>query len=92
VKFVKMNADRARFFTPKLQIKVLPTLVMFRDGVSVDRIIGFHEVSEDDDFETWRLEKRLGKNGWVDVDVDEQQEEKREKEERENIYGEDDDW
>jgi thioredoxin-like negative regulator of GroEL len=43
-KFVKMDADKAKFFTAKLNIKVMPTLCMFKDGVCIDRILGFEEL------------------------------------------------
>ena len=35
---------------------------MFKDGVAVDRIVGFEGVSEDDSFETIQLTRRLVKS------------------------------
>lgn len=92
VKFIRLNADKAKFFVPKLNIKVLPTLVIFQDGVAVDRIIGFHEVSEGSEFPTWKLEKRLGKSGLIDVDVAAEKEDEEEAAAVSNEYGDDDEW
>jgi hypothetical protein len=40
------------FFTVKLGIKVLPCVVMFKNGVSVDRVVGFEQLGGKDDFPT----------------------------------------
>jgi len=40
-KFTRINAEKAPFFVEKLQIKTLPTLILFKDGKSVDRLVGF---------------------------------------------------
>ena len=42
--FVKMDAERCPFFINKLQIQMLPTIIMFIDGVAADRITGFDEL------------------------------------------------
>jgi thioredoxin-like negative regulator of GroEL len=63
VKFARMDAEKAPFFVSKLQIVVLPTVVLFRDGVAVDRIVGFEELAGGDDFTTAELEKRLKAKG-----------------------------
>ena len=49
----------APFFTVKLQVKLLPCLILFCNGVAVDRLAGFDELGSKDDFTTNRLEKRL---------------------------------
>ena len=41
VKFLSINAAKAPFFTAKLRVKVLPTLVFFIDGIAVGRQTGF---------------------------------------------------
>jgi hypothetical protein len=33
-----------------LQVKVLPTIIIFLDGVALDRIVGFEELGGVDDF------------------------------------------
>lgn len=43
----------------KLGIKVLPAVVMFKNGVSVDRVVGFEQLGGRDDFNTAALEARL---------------------------------
>lgn len=55
----------APFFTVKLQIKVLPCLLLFINGVAVDRVVGFEELGGKDDFATSGLERRLLKCGAV---------------------------
>eukprot|EP00501_MAST-03F_sp_TOSAG23-6_P001675 GSMAST32.ASY1.ANO1.1745.1 assembled CDS len=48
VKILKLNAEKAPFFVNKLGIKILPTVIMFKNGVSCDRITGFERVLGDD--------------------------------------------
>lgn len=59
-RFVKINAEKCPFFVTKLNIKVLPSVILFKDGIAVDRIVGFDELGETDEFSTQSLEKRLG--------------------------------
>jgi len=40
-KFVKLNAEKAPFFTKKLGVTILPSICCFVDGVLVDTIVGF---------------------------------------------------
>jgi thiol-disulfide isomerase/thioredoxin len=40
-KFIKINAVKAPFFVDKLKIMTMPTVVMFIDGVAIDKILGF---------------------------------------------------
>lgn len=42
----------APFFVEKLQVKMLPCVVMFVSGVAVDRIVGFDSLGAADDFPT----------------------------------------
>ena len=63
----------------KLQIQVLPCVVMFKKGIACDRIVGFEELGGVDDFTQIRLEKRLTEQGIItykndDIDSDEEQE------------------
>ena len=39
-KFVKINAEKTPFFVDKLSIRVLPSVVVFADGKSVDTLVG----------------------------------------------------
>ena len=57
-RFLKLEAKKANFFTAKLKVKVLPTLVYFKDGVATGRQTGFEGLvsqATDQDFPTLRL-------------------------------------
>jgi thioredoxin-like negative regulator of GroEL len=58
-KFVKIDAEKTAFFVGKLQVRMLPTILCFVDGVAKDRIVGFEELGARDDFRTEVLEERL---------------------------------
>ena len=62
-KFVFLNAEKAPFFIKKLQIQVLPTILCFIDGIAVDRVVGFEDMGNKDDFPTLALTRRLIKTG-----------------------------
>lgn len=71
--FLKINASKAPFFCEKLNVKVLPSVICFFDGVTkpLERIIGFHGLAQDDDTDqdawpTQRLEAKLGELGVID--------------------------
>ncbi|KAH9554256.1 hypothetical protein CY35_08G054900 [Sphagnum magellanicum] len=64
-KFICVDAENCPFFVTKLAIKVLPCVLLFRDGVATDRIVGFHELGGVDDFPTSALETRLLKKGLI---------------------------
>lgn len=59
--FVRIDAEKTPFFTSKLSIKILPTVVLFNDGKAYDRIIGFEDLGIDDNFPTINLTRRLVK-------------------------------
>ena len=57
---VKINVENAPFLVTKLNVKVLPCVIAFLDGVSVDRVVGFEGLGyEEDTFRTKDLERRL---------------------------------
>lgn len=58
-RFIKVSAPDSPFFTEKLQVRTLPCLLSFVNGVAVDRVVGFDELGGKDDFNTAVLEKRL---------------------------------
>ena len=66
-KFVTMNAEKAPFFIKKLQVQVLPTVIAFIDGIAVDRIVGFEDMGNKDDFQTLALVRRLIRTGALKV-------------------------
>jgi thiol-disulfide isomerase/thioredoxin len=45
-KFVRIDAEKAPFFVVKLQIKALPTVLVFRDGQTIERLLGFEGLTE----------------------------------------------
>jgi thioredoxin-like negative regulator of GroEL len=47
----------------KLGIKVLPAVLMFADGVAVDRTVGFADFGARDDFCAAVVERRLARSG-----------------------------
>lgn len=65
--FVYINAEKAPFFVNKLKIQVLPTLVLFNDGVAEDRIVGFEDLGGEDEFDTIVLTRRLVKAKAIDA-------------------------
>ena len=63
--FIGVDAEKAPFFVAKLAIRCLPTLVVFNDGIAVDRVVGFADLGGKDDFQTVELAKRLAKAGGI---------------------------
>jgi len=67
-KFVRINAEKAPFFVAKLAIQTLPTLLVFKDGKTVERLMGFEGLSDSkhpDEFPTSRLGRWLEKTGAI---------------------------
>ncbi|KAI9746588.1 MAG: hypothetical protein M1818_000301 [Claussenomyces sp. TS43310] len=65
-RFLKMSVENAPFLVTKLKVQVLPCVLAFVDGVSVDRIIGFEGLGyTQDTFTTKDLEARLLASGVV---------------------------
>lgn len=56
----------APFFVDKLQVRVLPCLIVFLHGVAVARVTGFDDLGGKDDFKTVQLESKLLKAGAVE--------------------------
>lgn len=63
----RIDVENAPFLVTRLSVKVLPCVIAFKDGISVDKVIGFEGLgSRGDSFETSQLEKRLAKVGVLD--------------------------
>lgn len=73
-KFMKVDVEKAGFLVARLQVKMLPCLILFVDAIAVDRyglilsyliqsVVGFEELGNTDKFPTLVLEKRLSKSG-----------------------------
>lgn len=59
-RFLKINVEHAPFLVTKLNVRVLPCVIAFVDGVSADRIVGFEGLGySEDTFKTKDLETRL---------------------------------
>lgn len=64
-KFLKLDAENAPFFVTKLGIKTLPCVILFRNGIASDRLVGFQDLGGKDDFSTKTLEGLLVKKGII---------------------------
>lgn len=60
-RFCKISVDRAPFLCDRMKIRVLPTIVLFKDFKSKDFIIGFDDLGGVDDFSTEMLEWRIAR-------------------------------
>lgn len=73
-KFVKLNAEKAPFFVEKLQVRVMPTTVIFKDGLATARIVGFDGLADDcergkeNEFKTEALALWLAKAGAIEYE------------------------
>lgn len=63
--FVRIDAEKTPFFTFKLNIKVLPTLLLTIKGKEIERIIGFADIGIRDDFPTINLTRKLVKSKMI---------------------------
>ncbi len=63
--FIKIVATEADFLIKKLQIRILPSVYFFQNGVVKDKLVGFEEFGVKDDFSTKLLTRRLGKFGAI---------------------------
>jgi len=92
-KFIKVNAEKAPFFIEKLRIRTIPTIVIFQDGVAIDKMIGFEELSEglpegkEDEWPTVKLARVLASKQAINkaLIVDEEAIEKQSVTELENL-------
>ncbi|MGL4540740.1 MAG: thioredoxin [Candidatus Rhabdochlamydia sp.] len=46
VKFLKMNVDNAQQTAADLNVSSIPTLILFKDGQEVDRVVGLIEAED----------------------------------------------
>ena len=64
-KFVYIDAEKTPFFVERLNVRTLPSLLFFRDGINFERVLGFDGVSNKDSFPTSALAKRLARSGMI---------------------------
>jgi hypothetical protein len=72
-KFLRIDAEKAPFFVSKLQIKTLPTLLVFQNGKAIERLTGFDGLAKDpkkpDEWHTGKLQEWLSQTGAIDYTV-----------------------
>ena len=64
-KWLTLNAEKAPFFVSKLAIQMLPTVIVFKDGVVHEQFSGFDEMGGKDEFRTEVMEHWFSKAGCV---------------------------
>lgn len=69
-RFVKMNAEKCPFLAEKLKIKTIPTLALIKNGIMVDKVVGFTQLGNRDDFSTEMLEWRIAQNDVIEYEGD----------------------
>lgn len=63
-RFLRISVENAPFLVTKLKVQVLPCVIAFKKGISVDRIIGFEGLGySEDTFSTKDLETKLLDSG-----------------------------
>lgn len=68
-KFLRVDASSSPFLVKKLGIVVLPTLLMFHEGIVIDRMIGMDDLESSSAVMSPRcLEKRLSRQGAISLD------------------------
>jgi len=60
-RFIKINAENSPFLVERLLVVVMPTIIMTKDGATLDRLEGFCELGNTDRFTTAQLEERMAK-------------------------------
>lgn len=58
-RIIRIDVDKAPFLVDRLAVKVLPCVISFIDGKSVDRLEGFEKLGNTDNFTTATLESHL---------------------------------
>ncbi|XP_014676563.1 PREDICTED: thioredoxin domain-containing protein 9-like [Priapulus caudatus] len=69
-RFCKINADKSMFLVKRLKVKVIPTIVLIRDGQCVDFVIGFGDLGGTDEFTTEMMEWRIAHAGVINYSGD----------------------
>ncbi|KZT51268.1 thioredoxin-like protein [Calocera cornea HHB12733] len=64
-RFLRVLVENVPFLVDKLRIQVLPCVVCFVEGVTKDRLVGFEELGNGDEFATSVLELRLKQSGVI---------------------------
>mmetsp|Transcript_11269 Transcript_11269/g.12761 ORF Transcript_11269/g.12761 Transcript_11269/m.12761 type:complete len:330 (-) Transcript_11269:53-1042(-) len=101
-KFVRIDAEKTPFFVVKLKVQTLPSVIVFKNGKTIDRLLGFEDLIDTttssrsnvdiDDFPTSRLGYWLEKTGAIeyegpDSDDDDDEDEIHRRSRRSASYG-----
>lgn len=69
-RFVSLNAEKCPFLAQNLKIKTIPSIVLVHESIMVDKIVGFSQLGNRDDFSTEMLEWRIAHSEVIDYDGD----------------------
>ena len=69
--FVQINVKKSPFLVTNLKLKMLPTIIYFEKGIARDRLTGFEELGNTDDFRTEVLARRLCKYKAIELNENE---------------------
>ncbi|XP_022658251.1 thioredoxin domain-containing protein 9 homolog isoform X4 [Varroa jacobsoni] len=64
-RFLRIAVDKAPFLCTRMKIRVLPTIVLFKDFKSCDYIIGFDDLGGRDEFSTEMMEWRIAQKAVI---------------------------
>ncbi|WWC64416.1 uncharacterized protein I303_107026 [Kwoniella dejecticola CBS 10117] len=67
--FLRASVSDIPFLVSKMAVQVLPCVMCFVDGKAVDRLIGFEELGDSDQFTSKVLEFRLKQSGVLPTDL-----------------------
>jgi hypothetical protein len=82
-RFVKIDAEKSPFLSERLQVVLLPTLVITENNFTKGMIEGFQELGNTDKFTTRQLEKLLAEKGAIEPPPPDEEELERMREEKE---------
>ncbi|XP_033244960.1 thioredoxin domain-containing protein 9-like [Drosophila miranda] len=64
-KFCKLNIERAGFLQKRLRIEVIPEILLVKDSMTADFVVGFQELDNFVAFSTEMLECRIARSGTI---------------------------
>ncbi|CAG0879906.1 unnamed protein product [Darwinula stevensoni] len=69
-RFIKLNADKTPFLAERLKIRVIPTILLVKNGKTKDYIVGFTDLGNHDEFSTEMLEWRIAQADVIEYNGD----------------------
>ncbi|XP_037881450.1 thioredoxin domain-containing protein 9-like [Glossina fuscipes] len=69
-KFCKVNVEKSPFLSQRLRMKVIPTIVVIKNGKIKDFIVGFTDLGNCENFSTGMVEWRLAQSGIINYKGD----------------------